>query len=168
MAPVGPVLTLNCTMNCSLTMFSSPVSISASAIDVVVARRRTDVHGAEAELFLEILRDRRLDHLLERPRQVIARARIGLAHDAAEAQHDAALVGRDDEDAAERVHQQEDRDDEPRIDARRSAVSEAVAQLVEDALDVRQRIVAPPTRRNVLPISHQLVRRAELQERNAR
>ena len=122
MAPVGVVRTLYWTMNCSLTMFSSPVS--------------------------------RLDHLLEWPWQVIARSRICLAHHASEAQHDAALVGRDDEDAAERVHQQDDRYDEPRIEARRSSVSEAVAQLVEEALDIRQRIVAPPPWRKFVRIGH--------------
>ena len=52
------------------------------------------------------------------------------------------------------------------LNARRSAVSEAVAQLVEDALDVRQRIVAPTWRRNVLPISHQRVVRQAAPERN--
>ena len=124
------------------------------AIDVVIARRRPDRHGAEAELFLENLRHRRLDHLLERPRQVIAGSGVRLAHHAPEAQHDAALVGRDDVDAAGRVHQQEDRHDQPRTDARRSAVREVAAHLIEDQLDLGQRIVAPPAGRKLVGIGH--------------
>jgi hypothetical protein len=69
--------------------------------------------------------------------------------------------------AAERVQQQNDGDDEPWIESRRSAVGEAVAQLVDDALNVCARIITPTWRRNVLPISHQRVARQAAPERNS-
>jgi len=80
---------------------------------------------------------------------MIAGAWVCLAHHAPEAQHDTALVGGDDEDAAGRVQQKDDRDDPPRIEARRPAVRKMAAHFVEHHLDVGERIVAPPAGRKL-------------------
>jgi hypothetical protein len=88
----------------------------------------------------------------------IAGPGIRLTHHASEAQHDAALVGRDDEDAGARVDQQQNGDDEPRVESRRSSPREAVAQIVEDALNVRHRIAAARATRKLVRIGHKLAR----------
>src|SRR4029450_5257131 len=61
-------------------------------VDLVVAGRGALLDGPEPDLVLADLSHARLEHLLDRPGQVIVRARVGLADDLAETQDDATLV----------------------------------------------------------------------------
>ncbi len=122
-APPSVVFTLYWTMNWSFTMLPSPVSIRAS-----VSTSRYCAGGPTAVVrkpnsSLRICVTDGLNTRSNGQGKMVSRPRVGFPHDLSEAQHDAALVGRDDVDAAQDVEHEGDQDDEPgaEVEARRTA-----------------------------------------------
>src|SRR5690606_15863520 len=104
-----------------------------------------------AEFLLANLRDVRLEHLFDRPREVIARPRSDLAHELPEAQDEAALVRTDDEDSGGEPEAEREEDDRPRPRSFAAARAEPPAQGLEDVTDLGERIVGPPAPSGAVP-----------------